>query len=466
MLENLRKPGQFENLIEKYRGKIIWVTQLRKGDHGNEQAIRPRTAHRSPTVFNRVYKLAKEYGPKGVVVIGVGTVDGGHRDTATTYEDRIMDAMEIIVASRDIQAELGIPKEHIIYGSFPEVYDESVGERFPGQLRLWNGSLRGNLMRGQFAGMGPDAILDPQGRIVYRGSGPDGLQYWKARYVFDRLLDPSFEIACRQEFLNPELPHYKSPRLQNVEVSSKGLMYRDAFEGYAATYDFGLQPRWGFTYANYPNEHTAALFEGEGRNGSKAILLNNYQEADKFCGNKAGTIGARHKLPAPLIDGSVRFYIRRGGHVKRSGMPSLYRFGVCFYDAEEKALESLTTLGDWKMENFSIVKIEPFIQWNAYKKSVMKDDVIVKKTELKMAEDAWQEVVITCTPGNKATITIDGNLIGELSGESLGVIEFRQETWSGTWVDDFEVFYRGDAKILKENHRQNERSNFVKRLER
>jgi len=456
VLENLLNPGQFEDLVEKHRGKIIWVTRLRKGDHGNEQAIRPRTALRSPTVFNRVYKLAKEYGPKGVVVIGVGAVDGGHRDMATTYEDRVMDTMETIIASRDLQAELGIPKEHIIYGSFPEVYDEIVGERFPGQLRLWNETIRGNLLGGQFAGMGTDTIIDPQGRIVYRGTGPDGNQYWKARYVLDRLLDPTFELACRQEFSNPELKHHKSPLLPNANITAKGVTYRDGFENYIDTYDFGLQPCWGFTYENYPNEHTAALFEGKGRDGSKAILLNNYQEADKFCGNKAGTIGARHKLPAPLTDGHVRFYVKRGEHVKAAyyGQPPLYRFGVCFYDGEGAALESITTLGEWQNEHFAIVKTEPFKKWNAYKRNIMKGDAIVKKTEQKMARDDWQEIRITCKPEANATVSINGIPAGELSGGTVGAVEFRQETWSGTWVDDFEVFYRGDGDALHKQHKE------------
>ncbi len=452
LLENLEQPGQLVDVIEKHRGQLIWITRLRKGDHGNEKAIRSRTALRSPTVFNRVYQLAKEYKDKGVVIIGVAAVDGGHRDITTSYEERIIDGMETVLASQDFFAESGLPKNKIIYGAYSEVYDMIVGERFPNQLRYWNQSMRGSFARGAFAGMGADTIIDTEGNIVYRGSGPDGMQYWKARYVLDRLLDPDMEIACRQEFRNPELPYYRSPVLPQQIVQEDGLTYRDDFESYDSTYDFGLQPRWGFTYANYPNEHTAALFSKAGRDHSQAILLNNYQEADKFCGNKAGMVGASHRLPVPLSDGHIRFYIKRGVHVKNFGGPPAYRFALCLYNEAGQPLEALTTYGDWKKEHFILAEHEAAIKWGyRFPKAVNAETIIVKSEEV-MDADAWQQVDVICTPEQPIRIEVDSVQIGELSGTAISTVEFRQETWSGTWLDDFEVFYRGQGEDLRNAH--------------
>lgn len=449
ILDDLRRPGEKVDVLKKYRGKILWVTRVHKGDHSREITTRKRTLLQSPTVFNRVYRLTQEYKPKGIVVVAVGAVDGGHRDTCTAYEDRMQTTFENACMAPDLCAEFDLPENRIIYGCFPEAYDEVVGERFPNQLRLWNGTMRGDLQCGAFAGMGAGVVIDPEGRIVYRGSGPDGNSYWKVRYALDRLLDPEFDKACRQEFRNPDLPHYQSPQLPIVRKTPEGLFLRDDFENYEDTYAFGLQPRWGMTYANYPNEHTAAVFADSGRNGSRAILLNNFQEADKFCGNMAGEVGARHSLLSPLADGCIRFYIKRGPKVKWPyfGRPPLYRFGVCFYDGDGNALETLTTLGDWEQEEMVLAETDAFVQWSVARPKNIEGRVL-KHLGFNMSKDAWHEIVADCRPGRNVELKIDGRPAGELSAAALGAVEFREETWSGTWLDDFEVFYRGDADAL------------------
>ena len=70
------------------------------------------------------------------MVIGITADDDGHRDMTTSYEERINTVFEDMFAGKDLAAELDIPYEHVIYGTFPEVYGELVAERFPSHLKL------------------------------------------------------------------------------------------------------------------------------------------------------------------------------------------------------------------------------------------------------------------------------------------------------------------------------------------
>lgn len=465
VLEDLFKPGEFVDVLEKYKGKIILVTKLHKADHANEQTMRDRTYLRSPTVFNRIYTLAKEYQPKGVVVIGIAAVDGGHRDFCTSYADRIEDSIEVLRFSSDFLKERPeLTKETVIYGGYPDVFDETLASRFPNLIRLWAGTLRGDLIHGSFAGMGPCIVIDPEGRIVFRGAGPDGNSYWMPRYALDRLLDPEFDKAARQEFRNPDLKFYKSPALPIAKVDSSGLTYRDGFEEYKSAYDLGLYARWGFTNENFPDSNVPEIFEGKGREGSKAALLNLYYLADAFVGNRCGELGMKHPLIAPLTDGHITFWIKRGELVKNFGKPELYRLGVCFYSPDGKPLETLTTTGAIGKETFMLTKTPDFLKWNGYRTTVI-NKAIVKKSDVPLeAGDAWQKVTITCAPGSKAAITVNDQPVGELSGEVIGSLEFFGEAYSGLWIDDFEIFYKGNGKELQAAHQQAEKDTLAKLL--
>ena len=115
---------------------------------------------------------------------------------------------EIESLSRALADEQKLRKDQTIYGFFPEVYDEILGERFPSQMRLWNktkrtlsvGAASEDITRGAFGGAGVDSVIDREGRIVFRGGDTDGLTYFSARYALDRLLDDGFDSAIRQEF--------------------------------------------------------------------------------------------------------------------------------------------------------------------------------------------------------------------------------------------------------------------------
>ena len=470
VMEDLRSPGQFINPIKKHKGKIIYVC---KGGHMDEWYMRGRTIKRSPTVFLRADRLLREYRPRGIVAVAVGAADGGHRATVHTYADRVLTGTESQILSRDLMAELGgAPRDHIIYGAFRDVFDEYVGEAFPNQTRIWKKVMRGRVMDGSFGGPGVDMILDRQGRAVWRGAGPDGNTYWQGRTVLDRLLDADFDVGYRQEFRNPDLPYYKSPMLPQQEATADpstgsgqgGLYYRDDFESYKDPYEFGLHPRWGFTYKHFPSADTPAPFAGEGRNGSKALLVNHLYRADVWCGNDKGAIlSCGHVFPAPLKDGHFRFFMRRGPHVKYHGAPPLFRIAVTCLDGEGKAPRTLLTQGEWKQERFVTTPTDAFAKkWNNYRYKTITPDEI-EDTGLTMAEGAWQEVRVVCEPGKEAVVTIDGKKACALDTEVVTSVEIRSEVWSGTYIDDAELFYAGDAAELKAAHEEAVKKDLTRR---
>jgi hypothetical protein len=481
VLDDLLHPGTVVHVKDKYKGKIIYVTRAHKGDHCGEGHMRKRSGMRSQAIFNRTSKLAREYREKGVVIIGVAAVESGHRNTPTSFEARVATAFENMWLTRALMAEGGLTINDVIFGCDPTVYDEILGERLTNHMRLWNQTPSKAPIEGQFAGMGPDAIIDRQGRTVFRGAGPDGQGYWTQRMVLDRLLDETFDAACRQEFRNPDLPHYKNPLLPKQEKRPEGLAYRDDFESYADTYDFGLQPRWGFSHQNVPAEDTPAVFAAEGRNGSSAIFLNAMHNADLLSSNLSKGFCA-HEFPVPLRDGHFLFHVRRGPHVKFSGMPPLFRIAVtciapngnaagpharpgqAYFGAggDGESPATLTTLGEWGKETFGLAPSLNVLRWRTkYEDEVNASNF--RDSGIAMAENAWQEIRIVCAPGRNVRILIDGKPAGELNIDSIRAVQFRSETWSGTWVDDVELFYRGDAGKIKKEHAEAVRKDFQRR---
>lgn len=468
VLEDLRNPGRMLNVTRKYKGKIVWITKAHKGDHFGEEHTRRRTGLRAMATFNRCNKLAREYAPKGVVVIGVAAPEAGHRDTSSTYGDRVATFFEHVLATRAMVEETGLHEDMIIYGTFPERFDEIVGERLPNHMRIWNETFQRNILYGQFAGFGPGVILDAQGRCVFRGEGPDGQGYWTQRMVLDRLLDADYDAAYRQEFRNPNLAFYKSPLLPKAEERADGLLYADDFESYEDTYDFGCQPRWGFSYGNPPDHYRPAVFAGEGRAGSKAILLNQMWKADLFSSNAEGAqLACAHAFPVPLADGHFKVMVRRGPHVKMFGLPPLFRLAVTPVDADGTQLEVLTTHGEWGEEHFAMASMEDFVKHargHDQRKKWMAAE-LVKDTGVSMSADDWHEVKIVCEPGRNARLLIDGKQVHEYASQSIGAIEFRAEVWSSWWADDVELFYAGDAAELRQQHASAVRADLVRRQE-
>ncbi len=482
---DLRSPGTFVNPIEKYKGKVVFVCKTGM----DEGYMRKRTFKRSPTVFLREDRLLREYRPKGVIGVGLAAADGGHRSTVHSFIDRALTATETPKLSESVMAELDLTRDDIIYGTFPDMFDEFVGEGFPNQARLWKKVLNGRLIDGSFGGPGVSMILDRQGRIVWRGAGPDGHTYWPARVIFDRLLDEKFDVAFRQEFRNPDLPYYKSSLLPKQEEAADGLYYRDDFESYEDAYEFGLQPRWGFTYSHSPSAETPAPFVKEGRNGSTAVLVNNMWLADVWCGNGKKSL-MMHEFPAPLRDGYFRFFIRRGPHVNYHGAPPLFRIAITCIGADGNIrnrldsghlqkmdevrqhvglgsdgnpLQTLTTFGGWEKETFGMTPTFDFLKWSCYTKKQVNPSNF-SDSGIAMAQSDWQEVKVVCQPGQNVQILIDGKLAGELKTDVIKAVQLRGEVWSGTYVDDAELFYKGNAGALKAEHAEALKADLLLRL--
>ena len=89
--------------------------------------------------------------------------------------------------------------------------------------------------------------------------------------------------------------------------------------------------------------------------------------------------------------------------------------------------------------------------------------ILVKDSQIPMAEDAWQRIQINCTPGQKAKILIDGKEAVTLETEFVTGIEFRAETHSGTYVDNVELFYKGDPEAIKTMHEKAVQADFERR---
>ena len=492
ILEDMRDIGNFVNISQKYKGKIIWFTRIVKGDHSNEEALRPRSSYLSPTVFNRVYTLADELRENtNVVIIGVVCYDGGHRSTSTSSEDKRRTFMEITDISKDLVVEFNLPRQKIIYGAFDDAFDEILWEPHANFMRIWNKTFRGQLKNGSFAGFGADVIIDKNGKCVFRGDGADGFNYWKPRYVIERLLDADFDVSVRQEFRNKNLIYYKSPLLPVVEEKVGGLSYKDDFESYfqngetnpwQAAYNFALEPCWGFRTTFTPDtKNPASIQTDTGISNSTALLLNNYASADTFSGNKPRICG-RHFFPIPLSNGYFSIFVKRGPQVPKFGKPPLYRFGLIIYgengkyaqkynnydsnrDFDEYHSEALTTLGDWTNETFAMVEPDKFVLASAYKHKDL-SQYLIQDTGIPMSLSNWHEIKIVCSSGKFAKIMIDGSDAYTLTTKFVTGIEFRGESWSGTYVDNAELFYEGDAAVLKQLHQNAIDNEFEEYLQR
>ena len=482
ILEDMKNPGNLVNVSKKYKGKIIYIAKVVKGDHANEGALRRRSGTLSPTIFNRVYTLAKELKDNtNVVVIGVVDYDAGHRDTCTSAEDKRREYMEVIDVSKDLAVELNQPKTKIIYGAFDDVYDEILWEPHANQMRLWSKSFRGELNKGSFGGRGVDVILDKKGRCVFRSKGIDGFDYWEAKYVIERLLDPDFDVAVRQEFRNKHLENYRPPLLPVQIEQAGGLLYKDDFENYFnagdtefyhATFNFALEPCWGFRTTFTPSSRNPASIQKKcGISNSTALLINDYSGADTFGGNTPDICG-RHFFPAPLSNGYFSIMLKRGAKTpwRSFGRPPLYRFGLIIYgengkyaqkysnydsnrDFDEYHSEVLSTLGDWESETFATFDSEKFVLASAYKNKDL-SQYLIQDTGIPMSLSNWHEIKIVCSSGEFAKIMIDGADAYTLTTKFVTGIEFRGESWSGTYVDDAELFYEGDPAELKQTHQK------------
>ena len=129
-----------------------------------------------------------------------------------------------------------------------------------------------------------------------------------------------------------------------------------------------------------------------------------------------------------------------------------------------KLIATLTTFGEWKKETFGLVPTADFLDWSCYKpKQVTPSNF--QDSAVAMAEDSWQEVKIVCKPGKNVQWLIDGKPAGELQTDTIRAVQLCGEVWSGTYVDDVELFYAGDAEALKKEHEEAFKEDLMKRQE-
>ena len=463
--ESMKKEGEFIDIVEKYKGHPVYVKQI--GGCPTERNFRRRTYMKSPTTFYRTQRLFNEYKPKGLIAVGI-TDDVGHRTASLTRQNMVEAYWSVGYIRNAIAKELGVDQssEEIRGGVNPESYDEHLIGFKPACPKIFNRNWGTDSFTSAFGMGSSQTLLNQEGKIVFRGQGGDGHTYWLARIALDRLLDPGFDAAVRQEFRNSDLPHYKSPLLPKIEKTPEGLLYRDDFESYADAYDVVIQPRWGFYYARPCDEnfkHPPYPWKKEGRNGGAGLLLQKAYEADAWCGNKGVGYDIRHILPEPLTHGTICFFVRRGWHVPSLGAPPIHRIGFTCLGVDGELSKAVTTSSKWKQEEFIIVPGAEFEQRNASTQWLIHKDN-TQETGVMMKEDDWQEIKISCQPGQPATIHIDGQEVGTLDQKEIAGFQFQAETWSATYIDDVQVFYRGNADELEKRHQEATAQDFSRRL--
>ena len=80
-----------------------------------------------------------------------------------------------------------------------------------------------------------------------------------------------------------------------------------------------------------------------------------------------------------------------------------------------------------------------------------------------MSENDWHEIKLSCRNGQKITVFVDGKEAGTLNREVLSRLELWAEVYSGTWIDDVELFYEGNAEALQEEHAESMQRDLIRR---
>ncbi len=331
-------------------------------------------------------------------------------------------------------------------------------------------------------------ILEP---IMHTEGLPDG-GYYNHIFHIKYYGDKSYAKQAQLDF-----PH-KNHLLPIVEKRTNGIAYIEDFEsygdivadvkkqkkdGYLTTncqispdinYVFRTEPRWGYSFEKYKNKTChyisliADLIGQYGRNNSQCAYLQEFAASESHCFNIPGGLtiapSLSHSLPEPLKNGHIKFYMHRGldefGKIK-----GYKRFHIAFISSKEPTVTkhrtfdempvALTSDGEWKQEVFTLWKRDP--EWEKTGKKVYKASGwlvdSIPSSDIKFKDTGWHEIIISCKEGKKASISIDGKTIGELPEEAIAGIRFYAERWSGTFVDDVEVFYEGSAETLHKRHK-------------
>jgi len=120
--------------------------------------------------------------------------------------------------------------------------------------------------------------------------------------------------------------------LPRIKKGEAGKTYSDDSESYKGSYEFKIQPCWGFRKRNALTGGSVAAEAG--RSGSQAAVI----KGGRLLRRKEHNI--EHAFPQPLARGHVRFYVRRGPAGWNKKRPQTV-LRVTFYGAGRKEAEAL-----------------------------------------------------------------------------------------------------------------------------
>lgn len=316
-------------------------------------------------------------------------------------------------------------------------------------------------------------LIRGDGKIVYRNKG--SLDSNVLRLLIERLLDPEFDRDVRRNFV-------ETRTWDQAEVTEKGLLYKDDFESYKSSFDFKTNNRWGFEY-NYQAflDLRGDLTPEAGRNGSTALYSNTrwrdlHDIKPDYYSDRQNHYYAVPSLffPAPLVDGYLKFYFRRGPEDELKEHRTLSRisrlkgtesgFGITFFTSHYDMIQSFEPIKPFK-GNGQLMLHEVYAgKVTAWPKKGKEADPSVEyflhpsrryKPTDQVCGNEWHEVTVRCSPGKMAEGFIDGDSIGELQSSTLTSVYFSCDTFRpGFYIDDLELFYKGADEATLQKHRE------------
>lgn len=314
------------------------------------------------------------------------------------------------------------------------------------------------------------AVIDGKGRIVFRKRG--SFDSNAIRLAVQRAIDPAFDKQVRHQFADTR-------PWKNREVTAEGLLYKEDFEGFKDSFEFKLNNRWGFNYENQSRiENRGEIAPGTGLNGSKALYansrwyhMNNIKSDYTTYHNLPHYEVATLYFPAPLADGYFKFRFKRGPADELAGQRELHKateiknretgYGIRIMTSHHEAVVARNNQnGGFIKGNGAQMRHECLVgrvgAWPKSKDS--KEDVFThaskpnRFTDMVCGDD-WYEVEVRCTPGKPAEMFINGTSIGELMSHTITSVYFTDDLFKpGIYVDDIELFYRGDSTETASEH--------------
>ncbi len=165
-------------------------------------------------------------------------------------------------------------------------------------------------------------------------------------------------------------------------------------------------------------------------------------------------------LPAPLVDGTLSFYIKKGptdplGEFRnlrsKKSMPRRdERVGIQFYSSHFDTFYANWGKSEWTGNGEQLTH-------EIYAGRLMNWQGKIRGPETKdtpyVLGDGWYVVEVKCRPGEYAELFFDGNSVGRMESSSITTVSFSPIFHRpGYYVDDLKITYRGDPKKIADEH--------------